>query len=86
MTTLPREPDLIVSWAEATLFHAVVRRIDDPDGFVATVVGIDGVWGFGDSAHEALQDLKSVLIDWANLKLKDRDDDIPNMRQPHLVL
>lgn len=77
---------LIVRWAEAAVSHAIVRSIDDPNGLVATVAGIDGAWGFGDSANEALQDLRSVLIDWASLKLKDGDDDIPSMEGLHLVV
>jgi len=77
---------LIVLWVEAAVSHAIVRRIDGPDGVVATVAGIDGVGGFGDYAEDALQDLRTVLIDWASLKLQDGDDDIPNMEGLHLVV
>lgn len=77
---------LLAQWAGAAVSHAVVRSIDDPAGLVATVVGIDGAWGFGSSPEEALDDLKSVLIDWAALKLADGDDDIPSMEGVHLVV
>lgn len=77
---------LLAQWAGAAVSHAVVRSIDDPAGLVATVVGIDGAWGFGNSPEEALEDLKSVLIDWAALKLADGDDDIPSMEGVHLVV
>lgn len=77
---------LIVRWTKAAVSHAIVRSIDDPDEVVATVVGIDGAWGFGDSDEEALRDLRSVLIDWASMKLKDGDDDIPSMEGLRLVV
>ena len=63
-----------------------VSDIRDPAGFVATVAGIEGAWGFGDSSEEALEELESVLIDWASLKLEDGDDDIPSMEGVHLVI
>ena len=77
---------LIELWAAAAVTHARIRNIDDPSGLVATVVGIDGAWGFGSSSEEALDDLRSVLIDWAQLKLEDGDDDIPSMEGLHLVV
>ena len=77
---------LLAQWADAAVSHAVVRSIDDPAGLVAAVVGIDGAWGFGNSPAEALDDLRSVLIDWAGLKLADGDDDIPSMEGVHLVV
>ena len=72
-------------WAKVAVSHAVVRTINDPAGVVATVAGIDGAWGFGQSEDEALEDLRSVLVDWATLKLEDGDDDIPSMEGVHLV-
>ena len=77
---------LLAQWADAAVSHAVVRSIDDPVGLVAAVVGIDGAWGFGSSPVEALDDLRSVLIDWAGLKLADGDDDIPSMEGVHLAV
>ena len=77
---------LIERWAVAATSQAKVRAINDPEGLVATVVGIDGAWGFGSSSEEALEDLQSVLIDWATLKLEDGDEDIPSMEGLHLVV
>ena len=77
---------LIGRWADAAVGHATVRRIEDPAGLVATVFGISGAWGFGESTQEALGDLRSVLVDWAVLKLEDGDDDIPSMEGVHLVV
>lgn len=77
---------LVERWAKIAVSHATVRRTEDPPGMVATVVGVDGAWGFGSTPAEALEDLQSVLVDWANLKLQDGDDDIPNMEGVHLVV
>ena len=77
---------LVERWAKIAVSHATVRRTEDPPGMVATVVGVDGGWGFGSTPAEALEDLESVLVDWVNLKLQDGDDDIPNMEGVHLVV
>ncbi len=77
---------LIDQWAEIAVSHAMVRTTKDPAGLIATVAGIDGAWGFGQSEDEALDDLRSVLVDWVNLKLEDGDDDIPGMEGVHLVI
>ena len=77
---------LIGLWADAAVSHAIVRPINDPAGFVATVAGIDGAWGYGAFSGEALSDLRSVLIDWASLKLEHEHDDIPSMEGLHLVV
>ena len=76
----------IVLWAEAAVRHAIVRPLEDTDEFVATVAGVRGAWGAGATADEALDELQSVLIDWATLKLDDGDRDIPDMEDIRLVL
>ena len=77
---------LIARWAEIALFHAMVRDVDDPAGVVASVAGIKGPRGFGHSPEEALEALNSALIDWADTKLKNGDDDIPSMGGVSLVI
>lgn len=77
---------LVASWAEIAVSHAMVRSIDDPSGHIATVAGVEGAWGFGDSEEGALDELRSVLIGWACLKLEDGDDDIPSMEGVHLAI
>lgn len=67
---------LIARWAEVAVSHAVTRRIEDPPGLVATVEGVGGAWGLGQTNHEALEDLESVLREWAAMKLRDGDRDI----------
>ena len=78
--------NLIVLWADIAVRHAIVRRVEDPDELVATVVGIPGAWGAGATPAEALGELHSVLIGWATLKLDDGDRDIPDMEGIRLVL
>lgn len=45
--------------------------------WVATIPGFDGVWADGRTQQEAAQSLKSVLDGWLQLKVLDRDGDIP---------
>ena len=78
--------EFIVLWAEAAVRHAIVRPLEDTDEFVATVAGVRGAWGAGATADEALDELRSVLIDWATLKLDDGDRDIPDMEGIRLAL
>lgn len=80
----PRQ-NLIALWAEIAARHAIVRPSDDPDGLIATVVGIDGAWAFGQTPEDAVAKLHSVLIGWATLKLDDGDTDIPPMEGLDLV-
>lgn len=77
---------LVEQWADIAVSHAIVREIEDPNGLIARVVGIKGSWGFGQSASEALAELRTALIDWASIKLEDGDDDIPSMEGVHLVI
>ena len=77
---------LVEQWADIAISHAIVREIEDPSGLIARVAGIKGSWGFGQSASEALAELRTALIDWASIKLEDGDDDIPSMEGVHLVI
>ena len=87
----PTEADVEISsssiqrWSEIASSQAVLRDIDDPPGFVATVSGVKGAWGFGESKQAAIDELRSVLVGWVTLKLEDGDDDIPSMEGVKLV-
>ena len=85
MTVVVGMPKLIDCWAETAARHAMLEPIGDPPGVFAAVAGIQGPWAFGDTRDEALAELKSVLADWAALKLEDGDDDIPDMEGVRLV-
>ena len=76
----------IARWAEVAVSHAATRRIDNPPGLIATVEGVEGAWGFGDTDDDALEDLESVLRDWAAMKLREGDKDIPQIEGVHLIL
>ena len=73
-------------WVETAVSQAVLHRSDDPPGLIATVMGIEGAWGYGATRDEALEDLKSVVVDWVGLKLQDGDDDIPSMEGLYLAV
>ncbi len=75
----------IARWAEVVVSHAVTRPIDSPPGLIATVEGVEGAWVYGDTREAALEDLESVLKDWAAMKLRDGDQDIPRIKGVHLV-
>ena len=67
-------------WAQAALRRAVTDPIEASEGYFASVAGVPGAWGFGNSVAEAKSDLLSVLVDWADLKIKrGYGDDIPSM-------
>ena len=76
--------ELVCPWAEAAVSCAAVESIQDPDGYVATISGLAGPWAFGETKEAALEELESVLRDWAAIKLADGDDDIPPMKGIHL--
>lgn len=83
--TLEEIGSSIQEWAEIAATRAILSDIDDPPGFIATVSGVKGAWGFGDSKQAAIDDLRSVLVGWVTLKLEDGDDDIPSMEGVQLV-
>ena len=80
----PRIESQILQWANIATDHHTVRPISDPPGYVATVDQVEGAWGYGTTVEKAVSDLRSVLIDWARLKLEHGDDDIPSMRGMNL--
>lgn len=69
----------VTRWAAIAISRATVHSCDDPPGLVATVAGIEGPWGFGVTCEAALEELRSVLVDWVGLKVEDGDDDIPGV-------
>ena len=77
---------LINQWASMAVTQAEFEDMSSPDGVFATVVGLKGAWGFGDTKEDAKDELESVLIDWVTVKLMDDDKDIPPMGGIHLVV
>ena len=76
---------MVEQWTKVAVSQATTESIKDPDGMVATIVGIDGPWAFGQTGEEAIKELESVLIDWVTMKLEDGDKDIPHMEGVYLV-
>ena len=81
----PSSEELAKRWIRIAMFHAICRPIQDPVGFIASIAGVDGAWGFGETCNDALVELESVLAEWLDLKLTNRDSDIPKMEHIDLA-
>ncbi len=57
---------LVTAYVEAALRHAWVEMIDDAE-FFASVSGLEGVWGEGESALEAERDLRESIFAWVSV-------------------
>jgi predicted RNase H-like HicB family nuclease len=74
--TYPGVPDALVrEYAKAARERAAVKRYTQDGTYFASVPGCQGVWATGGTQEEALAEVESVVFDWTQLKLKDRDDD-----------
>ena len=56
---------------------AEVEPTTDPDGFWAEIPDIQGEWGFGETPGEALDDLRSGLRDWLEIRASMPQPGIP---------
>jgi predicted RNase H-like HicB family nuclease len=73
---LPRS--LVEAYADLACRHAKVREVD-PGVWFASVVGLEGAWGDGGSAEEALRSLREAIIGWVAVKRRLGIKDIPPM-------
>lgn len=73
---LPRV--LVQAYADVACRHAKVREVD-PGVWFASVVGLEGAWGDGDSAEEALESLREAIIGWVAVKRRLGVQGIPPM-------
>ena len=69
---------LVETYADIATRHALVKEIDSGHWF-ASIVGLEGVWGDGDSPDEALVDLRESVVDWIAVKRRVGATDIPTM-------
>ena len=69
---------LVKLYAEIALRHATSREVD-PGVWMATVVGLDGAWGDGDTPEEALEELHDAIMGWVAVKRRVGATDIPPM-------
>jgi hypothetical protein len=73
LTRLPMQ--LIEKYAEVAGRHATLKR--HPDGWVATVLGFQGVWAKERTKERTLEVLKEVVQGWTLLKIQHGDKDLP---------
>jgi hypothetical protein len=67
----------IRKYAEHAVQHrAQTKQYEDGSWFV-TATGFDGPWADGLTEQEALHELVDVIYEWAILKLRDGDRDLP---------
>lgn len=72
----PLPMQLLRDYAVTATRHAVTRQLEDETWF-AEIEGFDGVWTNEASQKEALDALESVVFEWAILKIRDEDRDLP---------
>ena len=63
-------------WAAEAHAHTVVERIDSHPGFLADCLAAPGAITVGRTEQEALDDMRSALIGWANVRVS-RGYDLP---------
>jgi predicted RNase H-like HicB family nuclease len=73
---LPRA--LVDAYVDIAVGHAQVVEAD-PGVWVATVAGLDGAYGDGDSMNAAIADLREAIVGWVAVKRRIGATDIPPM-------
>jgi len=58
------------AYQNAALKRAVVRPLDDEEGYCATIPGFNGLIVFGSTVKETKRELASVLEGWIAVSLK----------------
>lgn len=79
--TLALTPDLerfIDEWADRAHPHTAVEPICDPEGFVALCPPARGAIAFAYTHREAIDEMRSVLFDWAYFSL-DLGEELPKL-------
>lgn len=72
----PLPMQLVERYALLATQRATTEKLDDGSWY-AEVANLPGVWAQGASEKETLAELKSVVRDWALLKIVDQDKDLP---------
>jgi predicted RNase H-like HicB family nuclease len=57
----------VEAYAQAASRYATVCEVD-PSVWFASVAGLDGAWGEGDSAEEARRDLHEAIVGWVAVR------------------
>ena len=69
----------IGDWVAAARQRTTLEHIDDPEGFVAECEAAPGAVAFGRTMEEARDEMRTVLIDWATLRV-ERGYSLPHIR------
>lgn len=72
----PLPVQLIKRYAMLAALRADTERLGDGSWY-AEIRGFPGVWAQGDSESEAIEEIETVVRDWATLKILDKDRDLP---------
>ncbi|MCY4067918.1 MAG: hypothetical protein OXE79_02255 [Acidimicrobiaceae bacterium] len=59
----------IDDWADAAWHRTTVEQIEDPEGFVAECAEAPGALAFGRTEQQARDEMRTVLLDWAQLRV-----------------
>ena len=60
----------IDDWVAKAWDRSIVEPIADPEGYVAECDAAPGAVAFGRTAEEARAEMRTVLIDWAALRVE----------------
>jgi hypothetical protein len=73
--------ELLRRYAElaASLAEPGVRQLEDSDEWYVDLIGLPGAWATGGTPWLALEDFRSVVREWVELKLEHGDHDIPSL-------
>lgn len=69
---------LVDLYVDIAVRHALVREVD-PGVWVATVAGLEGAWGDGESPDDAVSELREAIVGWVAVKRRVGATDIPLM-------
>ncbi len=67
---MPLDEQQIADWVAEAWRRTTVEQIDDPEGFVAECDAAPGSIAFGRTATAARQEMQTVLLDWATLRIE----------------
>jgi hypothetical protein len=68
--------DRIHEYALAAVQRAKVEELEE-GGLYASVPGLVGVWVTAPTRDELLNELAEVVVEWASIKMMERDGDLP---------
>ena len=70
----------IHEWVAQAHERTAVEAIESPPGFVADCDAAPGALAFASTAEAAIEEMRSVLLGWASLRV-ERGHDLPHLRR-----